>query len=210
MYKRQAQAWGADNIFNDLYNELESDHALNSQWKKKLKVKRQKSRHTKAVITNELSLKLSQFWNSIANRLVTVGNDRYVINPYSFSPRYSSLEKEEDARRRPLINSNFVSLLTRTMLANSLEVISWLSFKPSCIGNNYQLAKNLHCWSLSVMSLTIVIAWYLVAAAVESPVILFGWCATFGQSRGSRASALWQGNCDVEFPECASSGRSRL
>jgi putative GTP pyrophosphokinase len=26
-----AQAWGADNIFNDLYKELESDHAVNSQ-----------------------------------------------------------------------------------------------------------------------------------------------------------------------------------
>jgi hypothetical protein len=34
-------------------------------------------------------------------------------------------------------------LLTAAMLANSLEIMSRLSFRPCCGGNNYLLVKNL-------------------------------------------------------------------
>ena len=50
-------------------------------------------------------------------------------------------EKEEDADWRPRIDSSFVSLLTRTMLANSLEIMLRLSAIFAVDGNDSQLAE---------------------------------------------------------------------
>jgi hypothetical protein len=50
--------------------------------------------------------------------------------------------KDEDANRRPLVGSSFVSLLTASMLANSLVVLLRLSALLLLDGNENLRAEN--------------------------------------------------------------------